>query len=449
MTLYSSAPPARPFRDDKANILVSWWITVLCAVIILLRLAGRYVRVEKLFPEDRYAALALLPLFARMACIHVVLIYGTNNVLLENDGLSFSQEEVRRRSTGSSLVLVTRILYPATLWVFKAATLSFFDRLISSTGKKRYVYTLWFMRGMLGATFFAVIVSDLGECMPMKAYWQVVPDPGAHCRQGYANLLTVAVCNTLANILLVVFPVPIIISSRIPLGRKVSLITLFSLGLVAVIISIYRVPEVVREHAYQPTRTMWASVELLVATIVANALALGSFIRDTGIKKIKFKYDPHSHHSNSGGGGTKHTVQLTSSRKDPWDGMEDDGSEGGGAGPKEAMGVSSTINARDSKPSSIMIHARESQDSLIPRGGEHHARRGSRSNNVIMTTTIDVTVSDAAGAGDMDRAEEQQYRRPLAPLPVKSASVRGTGRGSTKVLQNVASLPEGSAGQKR
>lgn len=39
---------------------------------------------------------------------------------------------------------------------------------------------------------------------------------------------------------------------------------------------------------------MWASVELLAATAVANLVALGSFLRDSGVRKIKFRPGYHS-----------------------------------------------------------------------------------------------------------------------------------------------------------
>jgi hypothetical protein len=112
MALYSSAPPERPFSDAKPTLLVAWWITLFCTCLILLRLSGRYIRVEKLFIEDKITALALLPLYMRMACTHVVLLYGTNNIDLAGTDL-FSQE-IERRVIGSKVILAGRILHAAT-----------------------------------------------------------------------------------------------------------------------------------------------------------------------------------------------------------------------------------------------------------------------------------------------------------------------------------------------
>jgi hypothetical protein len=112
MSLYSDPPPLHPFSEDKPTLLVCWWITSFCAVIIALRVIGRFIRTEKLFREDKTAALALVPLFLRMGCVHVILIYGTNNAQLV--GADLSDEQIHDKSIASGLVLLSRIFYAAT-----------------------------------------------------------------------------------------------------------------------------------------------------------------------------------------------------------------------------------------------------------------------------------------------------------------------------------------------
>lgn len=52
-------------------------------------------------------ALSLVPLLIRMGLIHVVLLYGTNNVQLAG----LTPGNIERRSIGSRLVLAARIFY--------------------------------------------------------------------------------------------------------------------------------------------------------------------------------------------------------------------------------------------------------------------------------------------------------------------------------------------------
>lgn len=116
MALYSSAPPERPFSDAKPTLLVAWWITLFCTCLILLRLSGRYIRVERLFIEDKITALALLPLYMRMACTHVVLLYGTNNIDLAGTDLfpkRLSEELLEAKSSSlEGYFMLLRLFIP-------------------------------------------------------------------------------------------------------------------------------------------------------------------------------------------------------------------------------------------------------------------------------------------------------------------------------------------------
>lgn len=176
------------------------------------------------------------------------------------------------------------------LWIFKITVAEFFRRLTDHTWERASRKFLNYIYGILVFTFIAVVISDLAECRPFAHHWQVIPDPGPQCRQGYAYVFTLATTNVLTDLLLVFFPIPIIIHSAMPLKRKVQLVLLFSLNLAMVATTIYRVPHTIWKHGSQQYRSLMASVEILFAATAANALVLGSFVRDRGIKKAKFRY---------------------------------------------------------------------------------------------------------------------------------------------------------------
>jgi hypothetical protein len=175
------------------------------------------------------------------------------------------------------------------LWVLKYAILEFFERLLGTTWARSYRISLIAVRWTLIATFAAVVISTLAECQPFDHYWQVVPDPGGACRQGFAQLITMASCNVLTDLILVFFPIPIILTSNMTIKRKFQLTMLFSLSLSVVVVTLYRVPHIIDQHGRQQYRSLMASVELMFATAAANALVLGSFMRDRGVKKQKFR----------------------------------------------------------------------------------------------------------------------------------------------------------------
>ncbi|KAM4056990.1 integral membrane protein [Hirsutella rhossiliensis] len=286
MSLYTDPPALLPFRHDKPTLLVCWWATSFCALMILIRITGRFIRTERLFREDKIAACALVPLVLRMACVHFILVWGTSNA--DFTGVDLTPAQLRQKSIASGLTIASRFFYTSTLWIYKYAILEFLTRLTDLTWERSHRSTLFAIRWTLVITFVATLITNLAECRPFHLHWQVLPDPGGQCRQGYAQLITMATCNVATDILLVVFPVPLIVRSRMRFRRKAQLILLFSLSLSVVALTIYRLPHILREHGRQQARSLLASVEIIFATASANALVLGSFVRDRGIKKQKF-----------------------------------------------------------------------------------------------------------------------------------------------------------------
>jgi hypothetical protein len=61
-----------------------------------------------LFREDIFMGLAIIPLLARMAFIHVVLIWGTNNAAIPSNTDPLA---LHHRVIGARLVLAARVFY--------------------------------------------------------------------------------------------------------------------------------------------------------------------------------------------------------------------------------------------------------------------------------------------------------------------------------------------------
>jgi len=167
----------------------------------------------------------------------------------------------------------------------------FLKRLTSQAWRRSYQIGLQFIRWFLVVTFAAVVIATLAECQPFYKYWQVIPDPGPNCRQGHAQLITMGISDMITDLLLVVFPIPIVLRSSMTVKRKLSLVSLFSFSLILVGITTYRVVGVIDRHSDQRFRSLLASLEILAAAAVSNAVVLGSFIRDRGEKKRRFRFE--------------------------------------------------------------------------------------------------------------------------------------------------------------
>lgn len=200
-----------------------------------------------------------------------------------------SSDEPRVRLLLREEVLTDNLGYACRLWMLKLTIVEFFKRLTSNIWTRSHELTLQSIRWFLLFTFIAVVISDLVECHTFSHYWQVVPDPGPQCRQAYAQLLTMGISNVISDFLLVAFPIPIILTSKMKTTRKIQLVLLFAGSLLPAGTTLYRIPNIIDRHGSQQYRSLLASVEILFATAVANALILGSFVRDRGVKKKKWK----------------------------------------------------------------------------------------------------------------------------------------------------------------
>ncbi|EGC43608.1 conserved hypothetical protein [Histoplasma capsulatum var. duboisii H88] len=284
--MYSSSAPDELTRWDVIpTLLVSWWCTGCSLAIIFVRVIGRYLRTQVLFPEDWIMLASVIPLLIRMGLVHLVLIYGTNNVIATN----LSDIQIRQREIGSGLVLGARIFYSLFIWTAKYTITEFLTRLTAQTWRRSFQLMLNFIRLFLVATFAAVAISTLAECQPFHNYWQVNPMPEPKCRQGYAHLVAMGACDAATDMLLVAFPIPIIVVSTMSIFRKLALTLLFALSLILVVITCYRVPAVIQRQGNQQYRSLFASLEIVVATAISNAIVIGSFMRDRGVKKQKYK----------------------------------------------------------------------------------------------------------------------------------------------------------------
>ncbi|KAJ4359472.1 uncharacterized protein N0V89_000026 [Didymosphaeria variabile] len=286
-SLYNDAPPEPRTRiTNNPTLLYSWWCTIFSIVIIGFRLTGRYIRNERLFREDKIMAGSIIPLLARMALIHVVLLWGTNNA---NTSQLTDPLKIHHREIGAKLVIAARIFYTMFVWMAKFTVSEFLKRMTERFWKKGYESGLRGIRIFLVVTFIAVLVATLSECHPFQENWQVIPEAKPTCRQGFGHLLTMGTTDIVTDLLLVFFPIPIILKSSMSIKRKLQLVALFSMSIVLVIITAARMPLVIEKRGLQQYRTVWASSEILAATGVSNAIILGSFLRDRGVKKTKYK----------------------------------------------------------------------------------------------------------------------------------------------------------------
>ncbi|KAM3078588.1 hypothetical protein ACMFMG_006458 [Clarireedia jacksonii] len=176
-----------------------------------------------------------------------------------------------------------------SLWAIKYSISIFLRSLTGQIWQRFHHKLLRYLHILLTVTFLATVISDLTQCHPFTHYWQVTPDPGPQCRQGYAYIFTLGSLNILTNLALILLPIPLILKSRLPTSRKLSVILRLALPFLGIILTIYQLPQVISHHGDQRLRSLIASFDILLATFTSNSSVIGSLLQDKGYKKSKYK----------------------------------------------------------------------------------------------------------------------------------------------------------------
>jgi hypothetical protein len=96
----------------SSTVIILWVFTWLVVGLIVLRLLLRKLKGLHFVLGDYFAMGALLCALVRLALVHVILIWGTNNMSdTMRHTYNFTPEEIHRREIASKFVLANRVFY--------------------------------------------------------------------------------------------------------------------------------------------------------------------------------------------------------------------------------------------------------------------------------------------------------------------------------------------------
>ncbi|KAI5860986.1 hypothetical protein GGS23DRAFT_613112 [Durotheca rogersii] len=262
------------YDPDQAQI-VGYVCGTFSLIILVARLGISRWRRESIDLGFFLVSLSILTITGRLVMNEFYLKLPTANDVLHNpDTPDVTSNEALK--VGGILVLLARVLLTAALWLQIGILLVFYARITSNIfWVRRLIWVTWIF---VGATFVAVVLATFLECQPIDLYWQIEPNPG-QCVRAYLQLLIQAIANIIADIMLLVIAYPLMRLSKRSLSQTISIYTLFALGTFCMVITIIRIVLVFSENSSQTTRSLWASVQMLVACFVANAPTIYGSLR--------------------------------------------------------------------------------------------------------------------------------------------------------------------------
>ncbi|KAK6511252.1 hypothetical protein TWF481_000173 [Arthrobotrys musiformis] len=254
--------------------------TILSILILFLRIGLRLWHRESWNAGDTWSVIALAHIIARMVFSSYIMVWGTSFALTAGEFKTHEQDmtptQIHHLEIGSKLNIPSRIMLVGALWSLKFVIFDFLWRIIRKLPYERPILITYIT--VIVGTWIAANIVVFMECTPFHKWWQLYPYPGP-CVQANKWLITYEVGNMITDAMLLALPFPLLFMARVPWEKRIRLISLFSLGFFLLAICIVRMVQGLIHAHFQLSRTMWASVEMLFATIVACSPSIYCHIR--------------------------------------------------------------------------------------------------------------------------------------------------------------------------
>ncbi|KAK8912881.1 hypothetical protein VCV18_011829 [Metarhizium anisopliae] len=161
--------------DNDADILILTAVFGFASTLFMvLRLAIRKIKKRPLDISDYLTLIAIACVQARTAFTTVVVLWGNNNDYLFDEHPD--PTEIYHLVVGSKLTLANRFIYNTYLWIQKAVVLLFYRQIFSVLPAAAQIIAIYWI--VLCATYLAAQAACVLDCVPLRLYWQVVPNPG-------------------------------------------------------------------------------------------------------------------------------------------------------------------------------------------------------------------------------------------------------------------------------
>ncbi|KKK13221.1 hypothetical protein ARAM_000569 [Aspergillus rambellii] len=202
-----------------------------------MRIYAKARLLEKLWWDDMCIIIAWICLLAAQ----VLIIVGYADELIGVPLWSLTQGTLDNYR--KVLVAATWAIYSAGLAFSKFAVLMLYCLLVRKTHDHRRIYIVYITAAFIGASTIALILGLMLSCKPISAGWQG-NNPGACLWRTYVYL-AMAIKNIIADVMLILIPIPMVRELSLPLTQKVGLMFMFGIGCLTLITSFARLAAII------------------------------------------------------------------------------------------------------------------------------------------------------------------------------------------------------------
>lgn len=205
-------------------------------------------------------------------------------------------------------VYVGQVIYAPILVSVKLAILFLYLRLFNpSETFCKCVHVLIALTSMWG---IGVFLTTLFQCIPVQAAWVKSLAPNAKCIDLEAFMIGANIPDIIFDIAILVLPIPLIWSLRVPTSKKIAILSIFLLAAFDLIMAVVRLSSFAKFDQNDPTWAftqpmIWSTVEINVGIVCACLPVLAPIFQKVFGKWLSSWSTKGATSHKSGGRGTR------------------------------------------------------------------------------------------------------------------------------------------------
>ncbi|KAM3069507.1 hypothetical protein ACMFMG_005615 [Clarireedia jacksonii] len=262
-----------------ANFIAEvWTFWAIALAFIVLRFYARLWTLgwKKLGLEDALMIWACISYTLEATCSYYLSVVWKNysNAGMtdaERAALDPDSKEWQYRVNGSITHIVQWFAYVNLMWALKGCWLVYFTRLTSLNRMKVHIRIGYLL---IAITYVGSMIVIPCQCLPFRKQWQINPNPGNNCLPGYSKvqMQSIIPINAITDIYLLLIPMPMIFWTYrgIPTSKRISLLVLFSAGLILIGFAILHALAIVGVEGDTTSSEAWSLRESFVAVLATN-----------------------------------------------------------------------------------------------------------------------------------------------------------------------------------
>lgn len=245
----------------------NWACGSLTGTILIVRLLTCHARKPRRF--DLTMALVISSLVAMLARTILNYHYLQYNSMAAYGPSSPEHVHAPDFATGTILVLCARLFITTFSWLQCAILLLFYTNVVSHITWTRYLIRVCW--GLILSTYIAVVLATFLECRPFRLYWETPASGRDHCTRAYVQLVVQCASNIAIDFVLLAISSPLLKYRDRTWMQRFQLAILYAIGTFCIIVSVVRTIMIYDRNSAQAVRSVWASIQEVVAAFVANA----------------------------------------------------------------------------------------------------------------------------------------------------------------------------------